>query len=84
MIDDSLDVSFIIPTHNRPQFLAETISSVLSQTRQAREIIVVDNGIRGAAAKVIGEFDDRVRLITSTPNCVQEARNMGFRSATST
>src|SRR5262245_46128581 len=37
-------VSVVIPTHNRPQFLAEAIASVRAQTFVNYEIIVVSNG----------------------------------------
>ena len=39
-----LKVSVIIPTFNRPQFLARAVSSVTSQTYKDFEIIVVQNG----------------------------------------
>ena len=78
-----LDVSFVIPTHNRVELLCETIKSVLAQTVQPREIIVVDNGTEGRAALALAEFGDRVRLVKSTPNIKQTARNVGIETASS-
>ena len=40
-------VSVIIPTFNRPAFLAEALKSVLNQTMRPEEIIIVDNGSAG-------------------------------------
>jgi glycosyltransferase involved in cell wall biosynthesis len=37
-------VSIIVPTHNRPDFLAQALDSVLAQTFTNYEIIVVSNG----------------------------------------
>lgn len=78
-----LDVSVVIPTHNRTDLLAETINSVLNQTLRPREIIVVDNGTEGNAGRALAVFGEKVRLIPSTPNAKQVARNNGILSATS-
>lgn len=38
------DVSVIIPTYDRPDFLGDAVASVLAQTLQPLEILIVDNG----------------------------------------
>lgn len=77
------DVSFVIPTYNRPDFLSETIGSVLAQTRPPREIIVVDNSTTAKAAEILEPFRDNVRLIHSQPGSLQLARNAGIEAAAS-
>lgn len=84
MVQPELDLSFVVPTHNRVDLLAETIRSILNQTRRAREIIVVDNGTENRAASALAEFGDQVRLIKSAPNQKQLARNAGIGAAAST
>lgn len=37
-------VSFVIPTHNRPGYLPDSVRSIRSQRAEALEIIVVDDG----------------------------------------
>lgn len=37
-------ISVVIPTHNRPQALGHAVASVAGQTRQADEIVIVDDG----------------------------------------
>lgn len=37
-------VSVVVPTHNRPQMLAEALTSIRAQTFTDYEIIVVSNG----------------------------------------
>lgn len=41
---DPPSVSVILPTHNRPAFLAEAVSSVLAQRLPPRQVIIVDDG----------------------------------------
>lgn len=77
------DVSFVVPTHNRPDFLVEAVASILAQTLPAREIIVVDNGTSHRAAEVLSQFGDQVRIAHSEPGSVQRARNTGFELAVS-
>lgn len=84
MPDRSLDVSFVIPTHDRTDLLVETVESVLRQTQRPREIIIVDNGPHNRAAAALARFGDTVRLAKSTPNIKQTARNVGMKLAVST
>ncbi len=52
--------SVILPTCDRPLFLAEAIDSILSQTLTGLEVIVIDDGLTHPVA----DFDDeRVRVI---------------------
>lgn len=52
-----LRVSIILPTFNRAHLIAETIESILAQTRQPDEIIVVDDGSTDGTAGVLARFD---------------------------
>lgn len=54
------DVSVIIPTHN-PQYLKETIESVLGQTHKDFEIVVVPN--HGAVLNGEVPDDPRIRIV---------------------
>lgn len=84
MASDMLDVSVVIPTHDRADLLFETVASVLRQTLPPREIIVVDNGVNGRASAALEPFGDKVRLVHSTPHAKQIARNVGIGIARST
>ena len=44
MSSENIKISVIIPTYNRSKLLNRSIRSVLNQTYQPNEIIVVDNG----------------------------------------
>src|SRR5262245_19129138 len=57
-------VSVIIPTRNRARFLARAVQSVLVQTYQDFEILVVDDASEDDSAVVVQDFDDqRIRLL---------------------
>ena len=71
--------SVIIPTYGRPQFLTEAVQSVLSQTVEDFECIVVDD----ASPEPVTVTDDpRVRLIRRGENGGEPAaRNTGMEHA---
>lgn len=79
-----VDVSVIIPTYNRTELLSETLESVVAQTVQPREIIVVDNGNARVARAIVARFGDSVKLIEQIPCGKQVARNTGIAAASST
>ena len=61
-MDDSLPappVSVLICVYNGENYLAATIDSVLAQTHQDFELIVVDDGSTDGSAKVLERYHDR-------------------------
>ena len=63
-MDSFPQVSVIIPTHNRPEFLRLAITSVLKQTFQDFEIIVVDDASTDHTCDVVWSFNDsRIQYI---------------------
>lgn len=74
-------VSVIIPAYNCESYIAETITSVLRQTYQDFEIIVIDDGSSDQTANIAASFGPPVRLIQQTNGRVCKARNHGIREA---
>jgi len=71
--------SVIIPTYNRPDFLPEAIDSVLNQTVNDLECIVVDDA--GPIAATVPD-DPRMKLIRHASNGGEPAaRNTGIEAA---
>jgi len=54
-------VSIVTPAYNQAEYLAETIQSVLSQTYQNIEYIVLDDGSTDNTQEVLSRFDGRIR-----------------------
>lgn len=76
-------VSVIVPTYNRPEWLRETLQSVLAQTYPNFEIIVV-NDAGPDVTHIIDALNEegRIRLITHERNKgLGAARNTGVRAA---
>lgn len=73
-------VSVIIPTYNRAEFLRSAIASVLNQTYQDFEIIVVDDGSKDNTENVVSHFNNRkIRYVRHETNKgVTVARNTGI------
>lgn len=82
LTDSSLEpVSVIIPTYNRAEFLAGSISSVLNQEYQEFELVVVDDGSIDTTTQLLAEFGDRLRIVTQQNLGASAARNAGIRAA---
>lgn len=75
-------VSIIIPTCNRPELLKRSIASVLAQTFQDFEIIVIDDG-NGEGYDVVSSFSDRrINYIKNQEKKgAAGARNIGIYNA---
>lgn len=83
-IDEQPLVSVILCVYNGEQFVAKTIESVLNQTYQNMEIIIVDDASTDMSRQIIDEFhDERIRRIWLEKNThVCYACNTGLAKAT--
>jgi glycosyltransferase involved in cell wall biosynthesis len=76
-----MKVSVIIPTYNRANLIAETIESVLRQTLEDREVIVVDDGSTDKTAQEVEKFADRIIHVRQPNSGAAKARKTGIRMA---
>lgn len=76
-------VSVVIPARGRPDLLRRALESVLSQTTQPHEIIVVDDGSPSALSESLaGRFTREVRFLRHSPGVnAAFARNQGIDAA---
>lgn len=77
-------VTVVIPVHNRGRLLGKALDSVLANTRQDFEVIVIDNASRDNSREVAEEYaakDSRVRVLVSEVNLIARALNMGVKAA---
>lgn len=74
-------VSIIIPNYNHARYLGDAIRSVLNQTFQDFEIIVVDDGSTDDSREVAAQFGGRVRYIWQENRGLSAARNTGIAAS---
>lgn len=76
-------VSVIIPCYNQELYISEAIQSVIDQTYDNWECIIIDDGSDDASAEIINGFvnkDSRFKYIFQNNQGVSVARNAGFKS----
>ncbi len=76
-------LSVVIPAYNRATIVPRAISSVLAQTYQDWELIVVDDGSKDRTDLAVKAFgDSRIRYLRHSQNRGQSAaQNTGIRAA---
>jgi glycosyltransferase involved in cell wall biosynthesis len=75
------NVSVIIPAYNAEAFIADTVQSVLNQTYQDLEVIVVDDGSQDGTVAALEPFGTRVQVHRQANGGVARARNTGVSLA---
>ena len=74
--------SIIIPTYNRSHTILKTISSVIKQTYQNYEVLVIDDGSSDKTKEVVASIkDSRIKYYYKTHNERSAARNFGVKKA---
>ena len=77
-------VSIIVPAYNAEKYLEETIKSVLAQTHNNWEMIVIDDGSRDGTAAIVKKYtseDKRIFYYYQENKRMASARNAGIKRA---
>ena len=83
---DNIKVSIITVTYNSASTIADTIKSVLSQTYQNIEYIVIDGASKDNTIDIVKsyskKFENRLKWISEPDNGIYDAMNKGINIAT--
>ncbi|MGL1889886.1 MAG: glycosyltransferase [Reichenbachiella sp.] len=72
-------ISIIMPVYNAEKYVAEAISSVLNQTHENWELLVINDGSIDRSASIIQSYNDpRIYYFTQDNQGVSAARNVGL------
>jgi glycosyltransferase involved in cell wall biosynthesis len=76
-----MKVSVVITTYNRATYVRQAIDSVLCQTMEDPEVIVVDDGSTDNTAESLASYRDRIRYVRTENGGPARARNVGMALA---
>ena len=79
-----VDVSIIIPVYNVAEFLPKCLDSVINQTIDNKEIIVVNDGSTDNCYEILKEYKNKypeLVIINRKNSGISETRNVGIKEA---
>lgn len=75
-------VSVIIPMYNSSEFVKTTIDSVLNQTYENLEVIVIDDGSIDDSLEIVKSFNcKKIKIFTQPNKGASSARNLGLKES---
>lgn len=80
-MNDSLLISVIVPVYKSEKYLKRCVDSILNQTYQNLEIILVDDGSPDNCPQICDKYaekDSRIRVIHKPNGGLSDARNKGL------
>ena len=84
-MNQSPRISVIVPVYNVEQYFPRCVESILAQTYENLEILLVDDGTKdncGAICDAYARQDERVKVIHKENGGLSSARNAGIDAAT--
>lgn len=76
------EISVILPVFNSEEFIGKAIESVLAQTFEDFELIIVNDGSTDSSKEIIDSFsDERIRIISQSNQGPGAARNNALKMA---
>lgn len=82
-LEENPKISVVIPTFNRPNLIYRAIQSVLNQTYQNFEIVVIDDSENNETERIVNSFNDpRIKYIHNKEKTnLPKARNQGVKES---
>lgn len=77
-------ISVIVPVYNIKEYIGRCVDSILAQTWENLEVLLVDDGSTDGTEKLVDELqerDERIRVFHKKNGGSSSARNLGIREA---
>ena len=71
-------ISVVIPLYNQKKYISQAIDSILSQSYDNIEIIVVNDGSTDNPKSILKKYHGKIKLIEQTNKGLAAARNIGI------
>ena len=85
MTNKDVDISVVVPVYNTEKYLKECLESLVQQTYDNLEIIIVNDGSTDHSERIIADYvyhyPDKIRAFSIKNSGLGEARNYGIRKA---
>lgn len=85
VLNEQIKLSIVVPVYNVENYIRDCIESLINQTYQNIEIILVDDGSTDGSGEICDEYskkDQRVIVVHKTNGGLVSARKVGIRMAT--
>ena len=79
-----MKISVVIPTHNSAQTIRDTIDTLISQTHEDFEALIVDYKSTDSTIAILQEYqktDSRIHVLTASKQGIYPAINDGIKSS---
>lgn len=83
-MENTQKISVIIPIYNAERYISKCIESLIMQTYDSVEIILVDDGSKDSSLSICREFElqqDNIKVYHQENGGVSSARNLGLKMA---
>ena len=75
-------VSIIVPVYNTENYIERCLNSLVNQTLEDIEIIVVNDGSTDNTGKILQKYRDKIKIIEQKNSGIATTRNKGLEIAT--
>lgn len=78
-----VDISIVVPIYNAEKTLNKCIESIINQTKNELEIILINDGSKDSSESIIKKYKDtRIKYIKQENKGIGKTRNLGIKLAT--
>ena len=79
------DISVIVPVYNSSKYICECLDSILNQTKNGIQTVIVDDGSTDGTSEIVDDYakkSNSIIVIHQENMGVEKARAVGFRAST--